>query len=66
MFNQEQELTFMMKVKRNLKEAYRVLRITKKPDKAEFMTIVKVTALGMGAIGLIGFVLTMIKQMLTS
>ncbi|HJX05160.1 MAG TPA: protein translocase SEC61 complex subunit gamma [Candidatus Nanoarchaeia archaeon] len=40
----------------------RVLRITKKPDKAEFITIVKVSGLGILAIGLIGFIFHMIYQ----
>jgi len=34
------------KLKRFLKEAHRVLRITKKPDRAEFISLTKVTGLG--------------------
>ena len=44
------------------KECGRVLKVTKKPDKAEFKTIVKVSALGMAIIGLIGFLVILIKQ----
>ncbi|HZX44391.1 MAG TPA: protein translocase SEC61 complex subunit gamma [Candidatus Nanoarchaeia archaeon] len=42
-------------------ESIRVLRITKKPDKTEFMTIVKASGLGILVIGLIGFVIQMVK-----
>ena len=51
-----------MKAKRFLKECLRVLKVTKKPDKYEFKTIVKVTSLGMFVIGLLGFLITMITQ----
>ena len=43
-------------------ECIRVLRVTKKPSREEFKTIVKVSGLGMMLIGFIGFVVTMIKQ----
>ena len=56
--------SFSAKAKRFLKQTVRVLRITKKPGKEEFITIVKVTGLGMAIIGLIGFLLFMIKQLL--
>jgi len=56
--------TWKTKFKSWLKECYRVLRITKKPGTEEFKTIVKVSGMGMGAIGLIGFVISMIKQLL--
>ena len=42
-------------------ECIRVLKITKKPDAIEFKTIVKVSGLGILIIGLIGFVVQMIK-----
>jgi protein transport protein SEC61 subunit gamma-like protein len=42
-----------------------VLRITKKPTREEYFTIVKVSGLGIMAIGLIGFVLHMIYQFIT-
>jgi len=44
-----------------LTECARVLRVTKKPDRIEFITIVKVSALGIAVVGLIGFVMQMIK-----
>ncbi len=45
-------------------ECKRVLRVTKKPDKAEFVTIVKISALGMAIIGIIGFLIHFAKELL--
>lgn len=42
-------------------ECRRVLKVTKKPDSKEFKTIVKVSALGMAIVGLLGFALTMFR-----
>jgi len=42
----------------------RVIRITKKPDKTEFLTIVKVSGLGILLIGFIGFIAHMIYQVI--
>jgi protein transport protein SEC61 subunit gamma-like protein len=50
--------------KRFLKETARVLRITKKPNKEEYLTVVKVTGLGISVIGAIGFVIFLLKQLL--
>ena len=52
------------RVKRFIKETVRVIRITKKPNKDEFLSLVKVTGLGIILIGLIGFILHIIKQLL--
>ncbi|MBS3096103.1 protein translocase SEC61 complex subunit gamma [Candidatus Woesearchaeota archaeon] len=49
------------KIKSFIGECLRVLKITKKPDSIEFKTIVKVSGLGILIIGLIGFVVQMIK-----
>ncbi len=45
-------------------ECRRVLKITKKPGNEEFKTIVKVSGLGMLIVGFIGFLITMIKELL--
>ena len=45
-------------------ESVRVLKVTRKPSKLEFQTIVKASGLGMIIIGLIGFIMTMLKQLL--
>ncbi len=50
------------KVQRFIKEALRVLRVTKKPNKEEYLAVVKVTSLGIGIIGAIGFVIFLIDQ----
>ena len=52
------------KLGRFYEECVRVLTLTKKPNKAEYVTIVKVSGLGIALIGLIGFIITMIKQVL--
>ena len=59
----EEENTSSWKYKINsfIGECLRVLKITKKPDTIEFKTIVKVSGLGILIIGLIGFVVQMIK-----
>lgn len=45
-------------------ECRRVLMVTKKPDATEFQTIVKVSGLGMLLVGLIGFLLFIMKVMI--
>jgi len=50
-----------LKLKRFINECVRVLKVTKKPDRFEFTTIVKVSGLGILIIGLIGFLIQMIK-----
>jgi len=45
-------------------ECKRVLRVTKKPDRQEFVTIVKISAIGIGIIGLIGFLVSLVKQLI--
>ena len=62
-FEQEKP-SFKSKVKRFGKECLRVLRITKKPTGEEFKTIVKVSGLGILIIGMIGFIIQMLKQVL--
>jgi protein transport protein SEC61 subunit gamma-like protein len=52
------------RIKVYLMECKRVLKITKKPDSVEFKTIVKVSGLGMLVVGLIGFLITMVKELL--
>ncbi|HHI03963.1 MAG TPA: protein translocase SEC61 complex subunit gamma [Candidatus Woesearchaeota archaeon] len=44
-------------------ECKRVFRVTKKPSSDEFKTIVKASGLGMIIIGLIGFMIHMVKQL---
>ena len=53
-----------LKWKKFLKETSRVMRITKKPDRNEFMNLTKVTGLGIAIIGVIGFIIFLLKQLL--
>ncbi|MHA1912661.1 MAG: protein translocase SEC61 complex subunit gamma [Candidatus Kariarchaeaceae archaeon] len=46
------------------KESARVFRVTKKPSKIEFSTILKVSLLGAGVIGLVGFIIYMIVTLI--
>ncbi|MDD3263797.1 MAG: protein translocase SEC61 complex subunit gamma [Candidatus Nanoarchaeia archaeon] len=48
-----------------IKNAKRVLKLTRKPTKEEFTTTLKITALGVLAIGFIGFVIVGIKYLLS-
>jgi protein transport protein SEC61 subunit gamma-like protein len=45
-------------------ECKRVLRVTKKPDKQEFTTIVKISSIGMAIIGVVGFLVHFAKELL--
>ncbi len=58
--------SMIAKLKEFINECKRVLMVTKKPTKVEFKTIVKVSAIGMGLIGLFGFLIFMLGQLLFS
>ena len=49
---------YLIKLKSFIKECTRVLKITKKPTTEEYKSIVKVTAIGLVIIGLVGFIIT--------
>ena len=53
-----------VKLKTFLIECRRVITVTKKPTKVEFKTIVKASAIGMGIIGLLGFAIHIMRQLL--
>ena len=55
-------ITWKSKLRSLLTEYGRVLRITKKPTKDEYKTIVKVSGLGIVAIGLLGFLLHLVWE----
>ena len=55
------DTSWKYKLKSFVLECLRVLKITKKPTALEFKTIVKVSGLGILIIGLVGFVVQMIK-----
>lgn len=52
------------KFKSFLIECKRVLTVTKKPTNEEFKTIMKVAGLGILGIGLIGFIIQMLKEII--
>jgi len=56
--------SFIVTLKEFSVECRRVLRVTKKPDALEFKTIVKVSSLGMGIIGIVGFLIFFLKELL--
>ncbi len=45
-------------------QCIRVLKITKKPDREEYKMLVKVSGLGIAVIGMIGFLLHVIKVLI--
>ena len=51
-------------IKRKLGEYKRVYSITKKPDRTEFTATVKASGLGILVIGVLGFIITMIVQLI--
>ncbi|MBU0929677.1 MAG: protein translocase SEC61 complex subunit gamma [Nanoarchaeota archaeon] len=52
----------LVKFKSFILECRRVFLVTKKPSKQEFTSIAKVTGIGMLLIGLIGFIIFMLWQ----
>jgi protein transport protein SEC61 subunit gamma-like protein len=52
-----------IKIRVTLKEYWRVLKLTKKPTWDEFKVIVKISSIGIGIIGSIGFMIAIIKQL---
>ena len=50
----------MFDLKSFASQCVRVWHLLKKPDKKEFTTVAKVSALGLGLIGVIGFVISML------
>lgn len=61
---EEQEIQQQGRVKKFIKETLRVLRITKRPDMLEYKTLLKVTGIGIGIVGIVGFVIFLIVQIL--
>lgn len=56
----EEKISILTKLGSFTKQCIRVWHLLKKPDKQEFLTISKVSAIGLGLVGLIGFIITMI------
>jgi protein transport protein SEC61 subunit gamma-like protein len=47
-----------------VKDSKRVLKVSRKPDRAEYFDFAKITALGILVIGVIGFVMVIIGQLI--
>ena len=58
---QQNQPSWQYRIKSFIQESLRVLKVTKKPNAAEFKTVVKVSGLGILIIGLLGFVVQMVK-----
>ncbi|HLP80030.1 MAG TPA: protein translocase SEC61 complex subunit gamma [Acidobacteriota bacterium] len=54
----------MQALKNYYQECVRVLTVTKKPTRIEYMTIAKVAGIGILIIGLLGFVIFSIAQLI--
>ena len=65
MFEQEfQKTSLKQRIKNFFVESVRVFKITKKPTKEEFITTLKVTAIGTLVIGFLGFLVHIISQLI--
>ena len=53
-----------MSLSEKLKEYGRILKLTKKPDREEFSTVAKVAGAGILIIGLIGFLIYLLMNVL--
>jgi protein transport protein SEC61 subunit gamma-like protein len=51
-----------MMIQEKIKEWNRVIKLSRKPRRSEFVMIAKITGLGMALIGAIGFVIRMFLQ----
>ena len=60
----QEKRTVWSKFKSFVIQCKRVFKVTKKPNKEEFKTIVKVSALGILIIGLMGFLIDLIWTLL--
>jgi protein transport protein SEC61 subunit gamma-like protein len=63
MYEQEEKQTAWTRFKTFIRECVRVFKITKKPTKEEYITISKVAGIGILIIGLLGFIVQMVKTL---
>jgi len=64
MDEQEHNPSKISKLKSFIIESKRVFRITKKPSMVEFKAIVKVSAIGIAIIGILGFLIQILWQLI--
>jgi protein transport protein SEC61 subunit gamma and related proteins len=63
MYEYEENRTMWTRFKSFVKECVRVFKITKKPTKEEYKTISKVAGIGILIIGLLGFIVHIVKTL---
>ncbi|HTX61654.1 MAG TPA: protein translocase SEC61 complex subunit gamma [Methanobacterium sp.] len=51
-------------ISRFIKMNQRVLRVAKRPDRDEYINVAKITGLGIIVIGVIGFIISLLAQVL--
>ena len=64
MYEYEENRSMWTRIKSFFRECVRVFKITKKPTKEEYKTISKVAGLGILIIGLMGFLVHLVKNLL--
>ncbi|OYT53874.1 MAG: protein translocase SEC61 complex subunit gamma [Candidatus Altiarchaeales archaeon ex4484_2] len=52
------------RIKKAYSETRRILRLTRKPKKSEYEETAKITGLGMTVIGLVGFIVFIISELI--
>ncbi len=52
-------------ITQTLKQYRRVLYISRRPDRDEFLNVAKITGIGIIIIGVIGFVITLVAQLIS-
>lgn len=50
-------------LKEILHKSKRVLKVARKPDKSEYLNVAKVTGIGILIIGMLGFIIYMVKTL---
>lgn len=55
-------MSFMSKLKRKLKQYRRVISISRKPNRDEFISTLKISGLGVVLIGAVGFLIQLVYQ----
>ena len=55
--------SYWQRFKRFIGECKRVMKVIQRPSREEFYATAKVSALGIGILGLLGFLLSMIQQL---
>jgi protein transport protein SEC61 subunit gamma-like protein len=47
-----------------IRQCQRVLKVSKKPDREEYINVAKVTGIGIILIGVIGFIISIVAQLI--